>query len=62
QSAANGGSDGENQAAVFVTAAAERDSSVIGSLPAIDDALVRKYLRGWKRAGLIDSHVEIAEY
>ncbi|KAF9344842.1 hypothetical protein BGX26_003832 [Mortierella sp. AD094] len=61
QSVANGGADAEDKALVFMTVAAERDSSMIRSLPAIDDALVRKYLRGWQRAGLIDSHVEIAE-
>ncbi|KAG0009345.1 hypothetical protein BGZ80_002487, partial [Entomortierella chlamydospora] len=61
QSAANGIVDAEEKAIVFMTVAAERDSSVIRRLPAMDDALVRKYLRGWQRAGLIDSHVEIAE-
>ncbi|KAF9394990.1 hypothetical protein BGX21_010140 [Mortierella sp. AD011] len=61
QSVASGIMDAEDKALVFMTVAAERDSSVIRRLPAIDDGLVRKYLRGWQRAGLIDSRVEIAE-
>ncbi|KAG0202434.1 hypothetical protein BGX28_005037 [Mortierella sp. GBA30] len=61
QSISNVGADTDDKALVFITNAARRDSSVIRNLPAIDDALVRKYLRGWQRAGLIDSQVEIAE-
>ncbi|KAF9310103.1 hypothetical protein BG003_008935 [Podila horticola] len=61
QSASKDGADADDKALVFTTDAAQRDSSVIRNLPAIDDALVRKYLRGWQRAGLIDSQVEITE-
>ncbi|KAK3838937.1 MAG: hypothetical protein J3R72DRAFT_448239 [Linnemannia gamsii] len=61
QSVGNGCADVDDKVLVFMTDSAQRDSSVIRSLPAIDDALVRKYLRGWQRVGLIDSQVEIAE-
>ncbi|KAF9120155.1 hypothetical protein BGX30_003336 [Mortierella sp. GBA39] len=61
QSVGNDGADADDKALVFMTDAARRDSSVIRNLPAIDDALVRKYLRGWQRAGLIDPQVQIAE-
>jgi thioester reductase-like protein len=53
------GKDDDDKALVFLTDAAQRDSSVIRSLPALDDVLVRRYLRGWQRAGLIDPEVEI---
>ncbi|KAG0041100.1 hypothetical protein BGZ83_002359, partial [Gryganskiella cystojenkinii] len=55
-----GNTDADDKAPVFITNSAQRDSSVIRNLPAIDDALVRKYLLGWQRAGLIDSQVQIA--
>lgn len=61
QSVGNDGADSDDKTLVFVTDAAQHDSSVIRSLPAIDDGLVRKYLRGWQHAGLIDSQVEIAD-
>ena len=53
--------DNDDKALAFMTDAAQRDSTVIRGLPAMDDGLVRKFLRGWKRAGLIDPKVEIAE-
>lgn len=61
QSVGNDSADADDKALVFVTDSAQRDSSVIRNLPAIDDTLVRKYLRGWRSVGLIDSEVEIAE-
>ncbi|KAF9378866.1 hypothetical protein CPC16_011081 [Podila verticillata] len=61
QSVGNDGADADDKALVFMTDSAQHDSSVIRNLPAVDDALVRKYLRGWQRVGLVDSQVEIAE-
>ncbi|KAF9371745.1 hypothetical protein BGX21_005018, partial [Mortierella sp. AD011] len=61
QSVGDDSAEADDNALMFMTDAAQRDSSVIRNLPAIDDALVRKYLRGWQRAGLIDSQIEIAE-
>ncbi|KAF9211010.1 hypothetical protein BGZ59_008640 [Podila verticillata] len=61
QSVGNDGADADDKALVFMTDSAQHDSSVIRNLPAVDDALVRKFLRGWQRVGLVDSEVEIAE-
>ncbi|KAF9980653.1 hypothetical protein BGZ75_008183 [Mortierella antarctica] len=61
QQVADDGVDADSKTLVFMTDSAQRDSSVIRGLPAIDDALIRRYLRGWQRIGLIDSQVEIAE-
>ncbi|KAF9559411.1 hypothetical protein EC968_006620 [Mortierella alpina] len=61
KSVANGGADTDDEALVFMTDSAQRDSSVVRNLLAVDDALVRKYLRGWQRIGWIDSQVQIAE-
>ncbi|KAG0340468.1 hypothetical protein BG004_006392 [Podila humilis] len=52
----------QEKALEMVTHAAQRDSSVIRNLPAIDDALVCRYLRSWQHAGLIDPHVVISEF
>ncbi|KAF9980315.1 hypothetical protein BGZ75_008575 [Mortierella antarctica] len=61
QSVDKDGAEADEKALVFMTDSAQRDSAVLRSLPEIDDALVRKYLRGWLRVGLIDKRVEIAE-